>query len=312
MVLKGTTLSDEPNRYPIWSVEMPTAKSGRSVVNPLPKKKAASVKPSIRFEQKPKRISAGQAEFSSKWALAKAPLGIVLAVIFVVQTVLAIVIHYSPNLAPADTDLLVRALVFLLLMTTCGFFVVWFWFPERLYPPSQFRDEKVWLRAVARTDIIPSKRLPLPRPSQPSEKIAPLQKLTVQQYTNPTLHLIDIAVELEGGHASRTSIKELNTVLRGSSVGDYLTVDVGQGNRWLLSRLFVLMLMLIANRQTSCVVFVQTQGQHEKLLGVANPPKFCGALAHLYPWFNETLAKILTAQPLAATKWVSGVPHLIG
>lgn len=240
---------------------------------------------------------------SSGWfGLAKGPLGIVLAALFLVEAVMGLVVS-SPDLAPGDASFLIRAMVGLALVVLCGFFVVWIWFPNALYPPSQFRDERNWLYAVMGRSPVASDPLPLPSPvkkpdeaankvlAEPSGQV-PLKEIQDRQ-------LLQMAIEMKGGGVTSTLIMELtNHLLQGASDWDYLIVDVGEDNTWLLSRLFIFVSMYRAMRNLPCIVFVRTEAGNQKLLGIADPMRVCSVLAKLFPWFNETLVSILTEKKI--------------
>ncbi len=83
----------------------------------------------------------------SFYDLANGPLGIVLGILVVVEAILGFVCR-SRGLSPSDASFLIHSMVVLAFVTIAGFFVVLAWWPQKLYPPSYFRDQKHWLAAV--------------------------------------------------------------------------------------------------------------------------------------------------------------------
>jgi hypothetical protein len=69
---------------------------------------------------------------------------------------------------------------------------------------------------------------------------------------------------------------------------DYAVVDLGFGNQWLTSRLYIFALMLARMRNLRCFVFVHTRGEvYRRFLGVATPEAIRWALARRYPWLEH-------------------------
>jgi hypothetical protein len=99
--------------------------------------------------------------------------------------------------------------------------------------------------------------------------------------------------ELQGGQVTSTILMDLSNHLQDSSDWDYLRVDVGGGHTWLLSRLIIFVALQRAVRNLRCIVFVESEGGIERLLGIADPVKLCSVVASRYPWFNEILASLL-------------------
>lgn len=127
---------------------------GRSPMG-KPSQSGAPRKRSSRWAREPDRHGA------SRFALAKGPLGIVLAGLLLIETIMGLVVR--SDRPPANASFVIYAMVVLAFLTLLGFFIVWTRFPPGyLYPPSQFRDDRTWLTAVKREDILPSERLPLP------------------------------------------------------------------------------------------------------------------------------------------------------
>jgi hypothetical protein len=73
---------------------------------------------------------------------------------------------------------------------------------------------------------------------------------------------------------------------------DYAVVDLGRGDEWLSSRLFVFAEMLPRLRGLRCFVFVETAGTtSRRLVGMARPEAVHWALAQQYPWLELALER---------------------
>jgi hypothetical protein len=107
---------------------------------------------------------------------------------------------------------------------------------------------------------------------------------------------------LIGGGVTSTTIMELFKRIREDAAWprwQYLIVDVGNGRRWLISRLFLFTVILRHMAGLRCVVFVETKDEHRRrLLGIASPEGVRSALASRYPWFEEALVRVWMKQQL--------------
>jgi hypothetical protein len=222
-------------------------------------------------------------------ALARGPLGIIIAIFGLAQVGLGLAAR-STNLPQGTATLLVVAMIVLALAAMSAFLYAWLARPGILYPPTDFTDQKMWLRAVGLEDVVPSTPLVLDQigpPPQPADSM-PLDPTFLRQS----------AVELQRGSPSSTSIMELARCLTEATGWGYLLVDVGEGNHWLLSRLFGFITIYARQRPLPCVVFVRDGRDGQRLLGIADPAQLCGSLARLYPWFNTKLAELILGQNL--------------
>lgn len=94
--------------------------------------------------------------------------------------------------------------------------------------------------------------------------------------------------------------KELVNQISARSAADYSVIDLGEGEEWLTSRLFIFAVLLERMRGLRCLVFVETVlGQRRQFIGMAAPSDAAHALAGRYPWLKSALEKAL-ATPLAA------------
>jgi TIR domain-containing protein len=74
---------------------------------------------------------------------------------------------------------------------------------------------------------------------------------------------------------------------------DYAIIDLGLGQRWLTSRLYLFALILERMRGLRCFVFLETGGKTEqRFLGMASPAEVKWRLACHYPWLETAFAKV--------------------
>jgi hypothetical protein len=223
----------------------------------------------------------------SRSAVARGPLVVIITIFGLAQVGLGLAAR-SPTLPQVTATLLVAAMALLAFVALSGFLYAWLFLPPGvLYSPKEFDDQKMWERAVGIQDVVPSAALVL-------EKIT-MQESTIGAALDPAF-LAQQARELQRGFPSSTSIMELTRCLAEAAGWDYLLVDVGEADRWLLSRLFGFITMYTTQHPLPCVVFVRSSDLGQRLLGVADPARLCGLLTRLYPWFNTTLAELLVTQ----------------
>lgn len=78
---------------------------------------------------------------------------------------------------------------------------------------------------------------------------------------------------------------------------DYAVVDLGRGEEWLTSRLYIFSLVLGEVSHLSALVFLETaSGARRRFLGVATPGDVREPLARRYPWFEQAFALAYAAQ----------------
>ncbi len=81
---------------------------------------------------------------------------------------------------------------------------------------------------------------------------------------------------------------------KGNESLDYALIDIGDGKRWLTSRLFIFAIMLERMRGLRCLVFVQTTSDmYQRFLGTATPSEVRWKLAMLHPWLEPAFAQAL-------------------
>lgn len=82
-----------------------------------------------------------------------------------------------------------------------------------------------------------------------------------------------------------------------SGRADYAVVDLGKGQEWLTSRLFMFALVLGMVRDLRALVFLEsTNGTRRRFLGVATPLDVQKSLAARYPWLEEAWLKASAAR----------------
>jgi hypothetical protein len=73
---------------------------------------------------------------------------------------------------------------------------------------------------------------------------------------------------------------------------DYAIFDIGNGNQWLTSRLFIFTIMLHRTRALKRIVFVDTHNQIRRhFVGIAEPTHVRFALSTRYPWLEKAFAE---------------------
>jgi hypothetical protein len=80
--------------------------------------------------------------------------------------------------------------------------------------------------------------------------------------------------------------------LSGAGASDYIVVDLGGGNQWLSSRLYIFVLLLQRMRRLTSVVFTAAKGDETGVfIGIADPARVRWALAMEYPWLESAFAR---------------------
>jgi hypothetical protein len=105
--------------------------------------------------------------------------------------------------------------------------------------------------------------------------------------------------------ATMTLFQELSS----AGASDYIAVDLGHGDQWLSSRLYVFALVLQRMRGLKSVVFTATQGEETGVfIGEADPARVRWALAMAYPWlesaFAHAYAEIAPSQPPSSARLI--------
>lgn len=95
------------------------------------------------------------------------------------------------------------------------------------------------------------------------------------------------SVQLSDSYRS-TSIALLND----ANSGDFAEINLGRGEEWLTSRLFIMTILFARMKGLRCFVFVETTDSvRKKFVGWAEPDKIRWALARRFPWLEAAYAK---------------------
>ena len=85
--------------------------------------------------------------------------------------------------------------------------------------------------------------------------------------------------------------------LRTPSSADYAIIDLGEGEEWLTSRLYIFALVLGKVSQLKAFVFVETKDRVSRsFVGIATPESIRLCLAKEYPWLEAAFAKAYASQ----------------
>jgi hypothetical protein len=91
---------------------------------------------------------------------------------------------------------------------------------------------------------------------------------------------------------------------------DYAVVDLGAGQKWLTSRLFIFALILGSARGLRSFVFLESSnGVRKRFLGISAPSDVRRALAIRYPWLEEAYLRAAASQYFPIPPEVAGHPR---
>ena len=80
------------------------------------------------------------------------------------------------------------------------------------------------------------------------------------------------------------------TQLRDPTDAEYAIVNLGMGNEWLTSRLYIMAVVFARMKGLRAFVFLQQSGTSRSYLGWADPDRVRWALARKYPWLEAAYA----------------------
>lgn len=104
-------------------------------------------------------------------------------------------------------------------------------------------------------------------------------------------HLSDVR-QLSPAEEFSSGAMVLFEQIQSESASDYAVIDLGAGQQWLTSRLFIFAIMLGRMRGLRCFVFVETAGEiRRRFLGTASPNDVRWALARRYQWLEAAFLK---------------------
>ncbi len=82
------------------------------------------------------------------------------------------------------------------------------------------------------------------------------------------------------------------TQLTEKVTGDYAEINLGKGEEWLTSRLFIMAIIFAQMKGIGCFVFVETSGSvRRRFVGWAEAARIRWALAKRYPWLEQAYAQ---------------------
>jgi hypothetical protein len=86
--------------------------------------------------------------------------------------------------------------------------------------------------------------------------------------------------------------------LESDKASDFAIIDLGTGQQWLTSRLFIFAILLERMRGLRCFVFVERQGNiRRRFVGTATPREVRWAIARRYAWLEAAYAKAYSELP---------------
>lgn len=111
----------------------------------------------------------------------------------------------------------------------------------------------------------------------------------------PMPSLEEIKSEELGSAPVGDSKKELFRAIVESSPAEYTEINLGAGQEWLTSRVYLLSVLLERMRGVRCFVFLDSAGQDRHFIGFAAPNKVRWALVKKYPWLEVAFVKAAAA-----------------
>jgi hypothetical protein len=97
--------------------------------------------------------------------------------------------------------------------------------------------------------------------------------------------------QLEQAAAFPSTKAALLDQLSGTAEMDYAVIDLGRGDQWLTSRVYIFAILLRTMRSLRCFVFVASDGGiPRRFIGTATPGQIRWRLAETFPWLEQTFA----------------------
>ncbi len=98
--------------------------------------------------------------------------------------------------------------------------------------------------------------------------------------------------QMKGVDIDKSYVQYFIDQLTGTTTADYAVIDLGKGDKWLSSRLFILAILLGRMIGLKSFVFVETMPNlRRKYIGWAEPSKIRWAFAIEFPWMEEAFGK---------------------
>jgi hypothetical protein len=117
--------------------------------------------------------------------------------------------------------------------------------------------------------------------------------------------------QVEGSMLTESYKTELFKQFRSSRKDEYAVINVGEGQEWISSRLFVFSVMLQRMKCLKCIVFLyKTPSANSAYLGTANIDRVRWAFAARQPWLEAAFAKAYAEaapnpQQVAPFTWIA-------
>lgn len=107
---------------------------------------------------------------------------------------------------------------------------------------------------------------------------------------------VDLRQNAQSGQVQDSLMMTFRTQLLGQGSWDYAEVDLGGGNEWLTSRLFIMAIVFGRMKGIKALVFLEKIDSVEKrFICWAEPQKVRWALAKRFPWFEPGYANAYSA-----------------
>ncbi len=147
-------------------------------------------------------------------------------------------------------------------------------------------------RQIAEVLTQTARRLRRPQAQEVSVDLTPLPELASSWSVGSTDVRVLTSPQVFNGNSRPLFQELLNT-----SQADYAVVDLGRGQEWLTSRLFLFALILGMVRNLRALVFVESSsGVRRRFLATASPSDVYRALALRYPWLEGAWLQASAAQ----------------
>jgi hypothetical protein len=105
--------------------------------------------------------------------------------------------------------------------------------------------------------------------------------------------------------ASSSTSQTLMNALSGSFIpNSFAVIDLGKGEKWLVSRLFIFAIMLRQVRGVRCFVFVDRGRVANEYLGTILTEDIRKTIANVYPWLERVFAKAYKDKLWESGSWV--------
>ncbi|REE88993.1 hypothetical protein A8990_10789 [Paenibacillus taihuensis] len=106
---------------------------------------------------------------------------------------------------------------------------------------------------------------------------------------------LDLIQFMEREHYT-SEVFDIRAQLLADGSADYTVINLGNGNEWLTSRLYIMAIMFAHQKNIKAIVFVESnQGTRKRFVGWAKPAAIRWALSKRYPWFEVAFSEAYCA-----------------